>query len=262
MDIFPHNMLTEIAKNLEKLGFSSKQGVVYVALLALGRGTAAEIGAKTGINRTTVYDIAVELERLGLITTVAHTKKKTYRAELPEKLPIILEKQAERLHDMARQSESVVSMLQTVVAKTPTRPKIKIYEGEQGIKSLYDASLLCKTSIRSFLNAEKLEEFDPEYIHGYFERRAKKNISIQGILSDSPESRSYQSRSKELLRDIRLVPVEKMNIVPEVYIYDDVVAVFSIKERLGVSIESKDIAEAFRKLYDLAWERAGEYTNE
>lgn len=252
-------MHSEMVQDLEKLGFSTKQSAVYVALLGLGKGTAAEISRKTGINRTTVYDIVVELERLGLVTAVAYIKKKTYRAEAPEKLPIILEKQAEHLHDMARQSESIVSMLQTVVAKTPHCPKIKIYEGEQGLKSLYDASLLCKTSIRSFLNAEKLEEFDAEYIHSYFERRAKKNITIQGILSDSVASRSYQAQSKELLRDIRLVPPNKMNIVPEVYIYDNTVAVFSIKERLGVSIESKDIAEAFRTLYDLAWERAGEY---
>lgn len=254
-------MHAEMIKSLEKLGFSAKQSAVYVALLDLGKGTAAEIGGKTGINRTTVYDIVVELERLGLVTAVLYATKKTYRAEPPEKLPIILEKQAEHLHDMARQSEGVASMLQTIVAKTPQRPKIKIYEGAQGLKSLYDASLLCKTSIRSFLNAEKLEEFDAEYVHSYFERRAKKHIVIQGILSDSPESRSYQAKSKELLRDIRLVPAEKMDIVPEVYIYDNTVAVFSIKERLGVSIESKDIADAFRKLYDLAWEKAGEYNS-
>lgn len=252
-------MKIDLAKELEKLGFSRKQCLVYVALLDLGRGTAAEIGKKTGINRTSVYDIVGELEEIGLVSMVASVKKKTYRAEAPEKLPVILEGQAKRLQEMARQSEGVVSMLQSVVAKAPSKPKIKIYEGESGVKSLYDASLLCKTSIRSFLTADAVEEFDSEYAQSYFERRAKKGIVIQGILNDSEASREYKKHEKELLRTIRLVPQEKMNIVPEVYIYDDVIAVFSLKEKFGVSIESKDIATAFRNLYDLAWERAGEY---
>lgn len=252
-------MKLDLAKELEKLGFSAKQCRVYVALLDLGRGTAAEIGKKTGINRTSVYDIVGELEEIGLVTMMASVKKKTYRAEPPEKLPVILENQAKHLHDMAKQSEGVASMLQSIVAKSPSKPKIKIYEGESGLRSLYDASLLCKTSIRSFLTADTLEEFDSDYAQKYFERRAKKGITIQGILNDSAASREYKNHEKELLRDIHLVPQEKMDIVPEVYIYDDVIAVFSLKEKFGVSIESKDIAYAFRKLYDLAWERAEEY---
>lgn len=255
-------MEKSFAQHLEGLGFSHKESLVYVALLDLGRGTAAEIGKKTGINRTTIYDIVAELEQTGLVVQLAGVKKKVYRPEPPEKLPVILEKKAAQFREMAKQSENLVSMLQTVAAKTPSKPKIKVYEGESGLRSLYDASLLCKTFIRSFLTADALETFDPEYVHSYFERRAKKGINIRGILNDSEASRGYKEKSKQLLREIHLVPKEKMDIVPEVYIYDDTISIFSIKERLGVSIESKDIAHAFKKLYDLAWERAEEYEKE
>lgn len=252
-------MQQNFVQQVEALGFSPKESIVYVALLDLGRGTAAEIGKKTGINRTTIYDIVEELERIGLVTQLPSVKKKTYKPEPPEKLPVILEKKAARYREMAKQSEGLASMLQSVAAKAPSKPKIKIYEGDSGLKSLYDASLLCKTSIRSFLTADALEEFDPEYIHSYFERRTRKGIKIKGILNGSEASRGYKAQSKKLLRDICLVPGDKMDVVPEVYIYDDTISIFSIKERLGVSIESKDIANAFKKLYDLAWERAMEY---
>lgn len=249
----------DFVKHLESFGFSQKESLIYIALLYLGRGTATEIGKKTGINRTTIYDIIAGLERVGLVVQLGGTRKKTYRPESPEKLPIILEKKASRFRDMARQSEGLVGMLQSITIKTPNKPKIKVYEGNKGLQSLYDASLLCKTYIRSFLTADALEAFDPEYIHSYFERRARKGIKIKGILNDSEASREYKLKSKELLREIHLVPKEKMDIVPEVYIYDDTISIFSVKERLGVSIESKDIANAFKKLYDLAWERAEEY---
>ncbi len=255
-------MQQDFVQHIESLGFSHKESLIYVALLDLGRGTAAEISKKTGINRTTIYDIVEELERTGLVAQLGGVKKKTYRPEPPEKLPIILEKKAAHLRDMAKQSEGLVSMLQTVAAKAPSKPKIKVYEGDKGLQSLYDASLLCKTYIRSFLTADALETFDPEYVHSYFERRARKGIKIKGILNASEASRGYKANSKKLLREINLVPNEKMDIVPEVYIYDDTISIFSIKERLGVSIESKDIANAFKKLYDLAWERAEEYDND
>ncbi len=251
-------MQPEFARELEKLGFGRKQSLLYIALLDLGKGTAAEIGKRAGMNRTTVYDIVDELERVGLVTRVVEIKKKTYRAEPPEKLPVILEAEAQHLRDMARQSQALVNMLQSVAAKTPAAPKIKVFEGEKGLRSLYDASLLCKTFIRSFLTADELEAFDPEYAHSYFERRARKGIKIRGILNDSEASRGYQKESKKYLREIHLVSGDKMDIVPEVYIYDDTISIFSLKERLGVSIESKDIAQAFKKLYDLAWERATE----
>ena len=122
--------------------------------------------------------------------------------------------------------------------------------------------MLCKTSIRAFLSADTLEEYDSEYVQKYAELRTQKKIRIQGIINRSAASEGYKEHSKELMRDVRLVPQEKMDIVPEVYVYDNTVAIFSIKERLGVSIESKDIAYAFRKLYDLAWEKAGEYEGE
>jgi len=254
-------MNKEMVRELEKLGFTGKQSTVYVALLGLGKATAAELGRKTGINRTSIYDIIGELQGLGLVSLVAHAKKQTYRAESPEKLPVILEAQAARMHDMAKQSEGVASMLQSVVAKAPNKPKIKIYEGESGIKSLYDASLLCRTSIKSFLNADALESFDADYAQEYFAKRARKGIIISAIINDCAVARGYKKVAKEFLRDMRLVSTEKMDIVPEVYIYDNTVAIFSLKERLGVSIESKDIAYAFRKLYDLAWEKAGEYNS-
>lgn len=49
-----------------------------------------------------------------------------------------------------------------------------------------------------------------------------------------------------------------MEIVPECYIYDDKVSFMSLKEKFGVIIESKDIAEAQRKLYELAWQEASD----
>ncbi len=252
-------MHDQLVQRLCKLGMSEKEAVIYLALLRHGPLAITQIARYTKYNRTTLYDIIEPLEREGFISRAATSTKRRYRAEPPEKIPVILKQRAEQLEDLAKSSGDLIDALAMERVHSPAKPRITLYEGESGLKSMYDASLLCKTEIRSFLTPENLETFDPEYIHGYFQRRAKSKIKIRGILNESTDSREYKLHAKELLRDVRIVPKDKMNIAPEIYIYDDTVAVFSLNERLGLSIESKDIASAFRALYDLAWERAGEY---
>lgn len=251
-------MENEQVQDLVRLGFSPKASAVYLALLELGKAPVSDIAKQAGLNRTTVYDIIVDLESEGLVSRSIDPKKKQFSAEPPEKIPVILERKSRQLAEQAKQAQGLVDSLSLLTAKSPVKPKVKIYEGNEGLKTLYDASLTCKTYIRSFLNSDELETFDKAYTDSYFKRRAKKGIEIQGILNDSPISRGYKKLEKELKRECRLVPKEKMDIVPEVYIYDDTISIFSHRERLGVSIESKDIAYAFKKLYDLAWEHSGE----
>ena len=42
---------------LSALDFSEKESQIYLALLEVGSGKAQDIAKKTGLNRTTVYDI-------------------------------------------------------------------------------------------------------------------------------------------------------------------------------------------------------------
>ncbi len=248
----------ETVQKLVRLGFTEKEASVYLALLSLGRSAISEIAKKAGINRTTAYDILASLEKQGLVSRSIDPKKKTYLAELPEQIPVILDRKSRQLAEQAKQASVLVEELDLFRVKSPAKPKVKIFEGIDGLKALYDASLLCKPHIRSFLNTDALMAFDKDYIEAYFKRRAKKNIFIQGIMNESPQTREIQRVQKELKRDVRIVPHEEMDVVPEVYIYDDMISIFSLKEQLGVSIESKDIAYAFKKLYDLAWAHAGE----
>ena len=62
-----------------------------------------------------------------------------------------------------------------------------------------------------------------------------------------------------MYRELRIVPTEKMSVRPEVYMYDDKIAFFSLKEEFAVLVESHDIATALKRLYDLAWVEAGRW---
>lgn len=243
-------------KALTECGFSKKEVSVYLALMELGTSTISPLAKKARINRTTVYDVIESLEKDGLVSRVAGKKKDTYRPESPDKLPLILEGRLRAMNQQLQRAKSLVGELRLLASRQLSKPRVTLYEGGEGIKSLYGDTLLSSEDIRSFSSTESLESFDAKFLSDYYQRRAAKKIFIKAIINDTPSAHEYQSQDAKLHRELRIVPRELMDINPEVYIYDSKLAIFSLKEKFGVLIESEDIAYAIKKLYDLAWMKA------
>ena len=55
------------------------------------------------------------------------------------------------------------------------------------------------------------------------------------------------------------MPYKKFSLSPEIYIYDNKVAYIGLKEKFGVIVESQEIAEAEKRIYELAWEASKIY---
>ena len=80
------NEQQNFAYQLLALGFTQKEVVVYLSLLALGKGTVATITRKAGINRTTCYDFLAGLVTKKLISISGKEPKQEYVAESPERI--------------------------------------------------------------------------------------------------------------------------------------------------------------------------------
>ena len=243
-------------EKLIQIGLTPKEASVYLALLVMGSGGVSAVAVRAKINRTTAYDVLRHLVEVGLVSESPAEKKKAYLAEPPEKIPGILEERAAKISLQAKAAEYLVSELKLLSGTESDRPRIRFFEGIDGVKAMYEDSLLSQEAIRSFNSTAALEGFDSAYLHRYYARRAIKNIAIRALVDDTPLSRDYQKEDPKLKRQIMTVPKEKMDIKTEVYIYDNKIGVFSLREKFGVLIESSDIAESFKKLYDLAWKHA------
>lgn len=79
---------------------------------------------------------------------------------------------------------------------------------------------------------------------------------MQSIHPDTPAARQAQKRDKQELRKSILVPKEKFNIQPEIQVYNNKVNITSWKEKLGIIIESEEIAQAMKMIFDLSYEGA------
>ena len=98
----------------------------------------------------------------------------------------------------------------------------------------------------------------PEYFCTYFKRRAEKGIHMRSIHPDTPSANSLTRRDAEELRESRLVPADVYNWTPEIQIYDNKINIASWKEKLGIIIESEEIAEAMGVFFEMCFSFADE----
>src|SRR3990167_8168816 len=224
----------------------------------MGPAAVSDIASRSNINRTTTYDILESLVKYGLVSYVREKTKKHYVAENPEMLVNYLERRSKEFNQKAEEAKKILPELKSVYNLIPHKPKVKYYDGYDGIISMYEDSLTSQTEILSWLDLASTAEFNKEYFDEYYKRRTKAGVSIKGIVSDEPLAYEVDKLSDEQKREMKIIPKEMMEIVPECYIYDDKIAFMSLKEKFGVMIESKDIAEAQRALYRLAWQAATE----
>lgn len=241
--------------HLIELGLSDKEAQVYLALLESGKGTVAVIARTAGIQRTTGYSILDSLVNKGLAIVSGKEPKQEYVVEPPEKISIFLKQGLVKIQEQLKKASEVVPQLK-LIHNIGNKPQVKFYEGEKGLIEVYEDTLTAKEPIRAFATIDDMHKALPNYFPEYYKRRAKKGIAIRGIVPATPLALERAKYNKAELRTMALVPKDKFYFSPEINIYDNKVMIASWREKLGIIIESAEIADAMKKIYELAWAQA------
>lgn len=244
--------LIKIENLLKEAGFLDKEISVFLTLLEMGRGTVSEISRKAGINRTTGYVILDSLSNKSLVSISGKEPKQEYMAESPENLSKYLAAQIEKQKTVAKKINEILPEL-TSLYNVGDRPKVRFYEGLEGIKQVYEDTLTATETIVAYATFDDMHKTLPNYFPKYYKRRARKGIFARGIAPDTPLARERLQQGKEEARELALVPADKYNFSPEIDIYDNKVMIASWREKLGIIIESREIADAMKKIFELAW---------
>jgi len=242
---------------LQSFGFSEKETDVYVALLELGKETVSKISLKAGINRTTGYDILGTLLGKKLVRVSGKEPKQEYVAESPTAIIEYLKRQISQTESFIKEAEKILPDL-TLLHTIDNRPKVRFYEGTDGLEHVYEDTLTSSEPIRAYATVDDMHKALPNYFPAYYKRRAEKNILIRAIVPETPTGRERKTLDPEEKREIAFVPADKYYFSPEINIYDNKVMIASWREKLGIIIESEEIADAMKKIYELAWGKAKE----
>ncbi len=244
-----------LKKTLEYIGFSEKETEVYLALLSLGKGTVTQISRKAGINRPTGYHVLASLEIKELVRVSGKEPKQEYVAESPDQIEKLLNKKIENDQIFINEARKIIPELKSM-HNVSDRPKISFYEGKEGLEKVYEDTLSSTEPIRAYASVENMHAGLPGYFPNYYKRRAGAGIAIRAIVPDSITGQERKSFDAKEMRETSLVPADKFSFSPEINIYDNKVMIASWREKLGIIIESAEIADAMKKIYELAWAEA------
>src|SRR3990172_67098 len=166
-------------KQLQEMGLSEKEARVYLALLELGQAGVPEISKKSGVNRTTTYVILESLAKEGLVSQIEKEKEKEFIEHLAQ-LAALFETAGER-------------------------PKVRFYEGKEGLNVIQDEILQTKDKrIEAIFSQDDLEKaFTQEEKKEYFDRRMKKKIGAKAIYT------------RGLAPFYKVAPIDELRIIPK-----------------------------------------------
>ena len=245
----------DIKKSLTYIGFSEKEVVVYLALLSLGKGTVTEISRKAGINRPTGYHVLASLSAKELVKVSGKEPKQEYVAESPDQIEKLLQNKIEEDQKFINEARLIIPELKSI-HNVIDRPKVFFYEGIEGLKKVYEDTLTSHEAIRAYATVDDMHEGIPHYFPEYYKRRAGAGIVIRAITPKTEIGIERKSHDEEEKREMAFVPKDKYYFSPEINIYDNKVMIASWREKLGIIIESAEIADAMKKIYELSWAEA------
>jgi sugar-specific transcriptional regulator TrmB len=231
---------------LVEVGFSKNEAKVYLSLLQLGPSTAGTIAARANIHRTNVYDALERLAERGVTTYIFKGNKKYFEAVDPKQI-------TDALRDRAANFETqILPSLLLDFKLSKDKNKAHIFEGLAGIKSITDDMLREGKDIVAFGIPKDMATRIASFATMFHKKRIAKKINMKHL---------YDADARDRIMYLNTLPHTEAAFIQHEYaspatttIYGEKVAFYIWSDPpVSILIESKRMAEQYRKYFEILW---------
>ncbi|NOS67576.1 MAG: hypothetical protein HOO67_04405 [Candidatus Peribacteraceae bacterium] len=242
-------MITELLK----LGLTDEEARVYLAVLEINGGPVSNIARKAGVNRVSCYHTVENLLAKQLLSQYNRNGVKCFAPEPPEQF-------LELAEEKVNIAKGLLPSLKSLASSIGFRPKIRFYEGKDGVERVFTESLAAKGEILGYTNLKSVTEFFPEFFERYTHEKLKRKIKTRYLSPTTVESvhvmdRFLPKKYDQNLLEILLVNRDQFLFENEVLVFNNSVGIVSLNqdELLGLIVESPAFARTMKAVFDLAW---------
>ena len=245
----------DINEQLQQIGLNSKEAKIYLAILQLDQDTVYNISKKSNIKRSTCYVILEDLKKKGLVTEIEIKGVLYYIAANPQKL-------LNQIKQKEMDITSILPELKSIYNSHPTKPKIQLFEGIQGMTQIYDMIINHAKTSQEVLCYGTMSHFYAEDISFQKQlrkwlRETKKNkTKIREIMQSQKDEQDYfdkVKRNNNPKHKVKFMP-EKYHLINDNIIFGNKIAIFSTKKDFFVTlIESEEIVTTYKNLFKYIW---------
>ncbi|MDO8686282.1 MAG: helix-turn-helix domain-containing protein, partial [Clostridiales bacterium] len=232
-------------EQLREAGLTANESKIYVTLLELGPSHAGIISRKSGLHRRVVYDTIEMLVQKGLIGYIVQNNVKLFQVAHPKRM-------VEMLQEREKVIEEVMPAMVDLYTKTKDKEETNFYTGKNGLKTVFEDQLAIGKEILILGASPAAYDILQFYFHWFDKRRAERKVPARIIFN-----RDGHTGGRIPYSEIRYLP-QKYSSPLAVNIYGKKVAlILWSKERpIAIVIKNKEIAEGYRKYFELMWKVA------
>jgi sugar-specific transcriptional regulator TrmB len=242
--------------DLQKIGLTSGESRVYLALIFLGPGKIGPIVQRSRVSYSKIYSVLDRLVRKGLVSFIYKQRTRYFQAVDPSRLIEYVKRQEAEIGNRKKILSEIIPNLNKSLKSVENILEAEIFVGQKGLMAAFD-SLLCSAKrnevmrffykydivtvavSRSFFTRANF--FDK--INFYFK---KMHIRWRGIVSNEKKRSKIPPHTSQRYVDFP--------ILGNVDIIGDKILLISWKEKpLGILIHSQEIAENFKDYFDNIW---------
>lgn len=229
---------------LESVGMTRTEAKVYSALIDSGSALAGTIAQKSGIHRRSVYDALERLIEKGLVSFIERNSRKWFEAAPPSSILQMLDAKKDAIKGIIPEMESRLKFAKE-------RQETTFFKGKQALRTVFDDQIETGREIWILGASASAHEIVKYYFPHYDKKRVERRIKSRIIVDESARQDSYVS--KVPLSETRFLPSRYSSPVAINIYGDNVAIVVWTEEPVAVLIRSREVADGYRKYFDLMW---------
>ena len=234
------------------LGLTENESKVYITLLDLGTAQAGQVTEHSGIHRRNVYDAIARLMEKGLVSFVTVNNKKMFSPVNPRRFLEIIDEKKFELDNVKSDFSRIMPELEL---RTKMQPKhdVRFFKGVEGLKTVFEDIIRTGKNYVGYGPGQQIERVLKHFFRHYVNSRVKSKIRLRLI---------YDEASRGI---VKINPLSEIRFMPNQYsshaalrIYGDKVALLLLSEEepIGIVIKNNEIAEGYRKYFEVMWKAA------
>ncbi len=250
----------QLKKLFEKLELNEKQAGVFLKLLSLGKATAGELAkGNRHMARTSVYDVLKNLAWMGLVSSFVEEEKQYFQVQDAEHIIDALEYQKKDIAATQDLLRSVGDGLQQMKSGSAYHPRVRYFEGENGILAVHRELLkTCKETRAIGDMAAVARVFPRIVVEDNLEEFHARKVPMYSLLIRNREAEKYMKVASYPGRHFKWLP-GGTRLETDTFIWEGHVAILDYSANLsGVIIDNPTIADTFLTWFELIWKGCGE----
>ncbi len=272
--------MNQYLKVLKKFGLTENEAKVYLESLKENELSPFQISKLTGIPRTTVYDILMNLALKGLVeldqSDGLQKQQTKVRAKNPSVLRKILQKRRDDSFKIEAEIAEILPSLKEIFHKDESNADFQFFPGIEGIRRVYlniESQNLDQNNV-SWTQLMPLDVFGSkninEDVHTWNEIRKRNKITAKELIPLNDWTKhvlTYQYQlDKRYLdnREFRYIESPMFEMLLDLVVQGNYIKIACCEgdEVWGIIIKSEALAKSFKSMFSVMWNMATPITKE